>query len=718
MPAVPRVNLAASRTSSAWLRVESFEHTVLDGERAIATVLGQLGAGATPVRPTLLAQRGDRATAHGAAEGLSGSANELEEPGSYWRVSFALPVAVIEYPETQFALVAIGRESVALPSPRLITVSSPAEARALQRSCAVLGRKAVVVAVTASLCSTVPTSLAQASSEHGGGPGVGATRGVIHSRSTPLVAGSQQKRASTPGASAQRADSSASSDGHAPRQHTRAAPSGRGDTAGSGAAAAGPPNAPAPTSAHTHTHVPAHSPAAAHVPAPNAPGTPSSTPAAQPPAPTRCATAGLETSAPVHASVAGHIIEPPPQPAAPVTSTETATPKVAGCVPPPEVGTRKPTEPHAHRAPRVHHPHSDSSRKAEHGRGHHRAKVISGGAAIEQAPQGQAPNHPDRNPIPASTVTPTISQTSSGAGPSSGGLDAAALSSFATLPGDGSGPPAFLIPIYKQAGRRYHVPWQVLAAINSIETNYGRDLSVSSAGAVGWMQFMPGTWREYGVAADGHGTPNPYDPRDAIFSAARYLAANGARADLRRAIFAYNHATWYVDEVLARAQSIGDPATTSRTAGGYALPLDARYLSQLGRTDDGVDIETAPDGALVYSITPGVVTRIASDPGGFGPNYPVILVSHGPLVGRYVYYGHVEASLVRAGEHVSAGQPIAVMGHTGDAASLGHGHIEIGFSDSSGNPIDHHGSQAWTPSGATMRRVLVLLLSAFLIKVA
>jgi murein DD-endopeptidase MepM/ murein hydrolase activator NlpD len=98
-----------------------------------------------------------------------------------------------------------------------------------------------------------------------------------------------------------------------------------------------------------------------------------------------------------------------------------------------------------------------------------------------------------------------------------------------------------------------------------------------------------------------------------------------------------------------RARAIGDHATTSRSADGYALPLDAQYLPRLGRTDDGVDIETAPDGALVYSITPGVVTRVASDPGGFGPDYPVILVSHGPLAGRYVYYGHVEASLVRAG---------------------------------------------------------------------
>ena len=77
---------------------------------------------------------------------------------------------------------------------------------------------------------------------------------------------------------------------------------------------------------------------------------------------------------------------------------------------------------------------------------------------------------------------------------------------------DTQGPPPFLISIYKRAAQRYHVPWPVLAAINSIESDYGRNLNVSSAGAVGWMQFMPGTWREYGVDANHDGKANPYDP--------------------------------------------------------------------------------------------------------------------------------------------------------------------------------------------------------------
>jgi murein DD-endopeptidase MepM/ murein hydrolase activator NlpD len=274
-------------------------------------------------------------------------------------------------------------------------------------------------------------------------------------------------------------------------------------------------------------------------------------------------------------------------------------------------------------------------------------------------------------------------------------------------------PPPFLIPIYKQAGRRFDVPWRVLAAINGIETDYGQNLSVSSAGAVGWMQFMPATWQEWGVDADHDGQANPYSPQDAIFAAARYLQASGASQDLPGAIFAYNHADWYVAEVLMRARMLGDTVAFARVQRGYSLPLDAQYMKQLGRTDDGVDIETPPDGALVYSIGSGVVSAVASDPAGFGPDYPVIATSEGALAGQCIYYGHVAQALVQPGERVAAGQPIAIVGHTGDAASLGHGHIEIGFSDAAGAPLNQHGAEAWTPAGSVMRAFLVGLSDSF-----
>ena len=107
--------------------------------------------------------------------------------------------------------------------------------------------------------------------------------------------------------------------------------------------------------------------------------------------------------------------------------------------------------------------------------------------------------------------------------------------------------PPFLLPIYQAAGIEYGVRWEVLAAINEIETDYGRNLNVSTAGAVGWMQFMPSTWKRYGVDANDDGRKDPYNPVDAIFAAARYLKAAGADQDVRSAIFAYNHADWYVD---------------------------------------------------------------------------------------------------------------------------------------------------------------------------
>jgi hypothetical protein len=143
--------------------------------------------------------------------------------------------------------------------------------------------------------------------------------------------------------------------------------------------------------------------------------------------------------------------------------------------------------------------------------------------------------------------------------------------------------PPFLIPIYQAAGIEYQVPWQVLAGINEIETDYGRNLSVSSAGAVGWMQFLPSTWKEWGVDANGDGVADPYNPVDAIFTAARYLHAAGASSNLSRAILAYNHAGWYVESVLLRAKLIGGipsqliGALTGLVQGHFPVAAPAKY---------------------------------------------------------------------------------------------------------------------------------------------
>jgi murein DD-endopeptidase MepM/ murein hydrolase activator NlpD len=111
-----------------------------------------------------------------------------------------------------------------------------------------------------------------------------------------------------------------------------------------------------------------------------------------------------------------------------------------------------------------------------------------------------------------------------------------------------------LLSLWRHAGAAYAVPWQVLAAINKIESNFGRNMGPSSAGAIGWMQFMPSTWLRWGTDGNGDGVADPWNPDDGVYSAARYLAAAGAVDDLRRAIFAYNHADWYVNEVLGLAR--------------------------------------------------------------------------------------------------------------------------------------------------------------------
>nr|BFE28988.1 hypothetical protein GCM10010200_012390 [Actinomadura rugatobispora] len=118
------------------------------------------------------------------------------------------------------------------------------------------------------------------------------------------------------------------------------------------------------------------------------------------------------------------------------------------------------------------------------------------------------------------------------------------------------------LDLYKSAAKTCPgLSWTVLAAIGQVESDHGRNPGRSSAGALGPMQFMPATWKAYGVDGDGDGKADIMNPYDAIPGAARYLCANGAGRggkQLYRAVWHYNHADWYVQKVLALAKAYSD----------------------------------------------------------------------------------------------------------------------------------------------------------------
>ena len=212
--------------------------------------------------------------------------------------------------------------------------------------------------------------------------------------------------------------------------------------------------------------------------------------------------------------------------------------------------------------------------------------------------------------------------------------------------------PPFLLPIYQACGTEYGIPWEVLASINKIESGFGTNLNVSSAGAVGWMQFLPSSWDMYGVDANGDGRQDPYNPVDAICAAASYLKAAGGNKDLYKAIFAYNHADWYVQEVLLYAKAYGKLPTdlvgslTGLTEGAhFPVAADARYADDISARE-ALSKSTSKtrkeygNAADVISSSPtrrGINIFAAEDSPVVAVNDGVIVkMGNSPELGRYV----------------------------------------------------------------------------------
>ena len=143
--------------------------------------------------------------------------------------------------------------------------------------------------------------------------------------------------------------------------------------------------------------------------------------------------------------------------------------------------------------------------------------------------------------------------------------------------------PARVRALYGAAAAKFVIPWTLLAGIGMEETGHGRNQSVSTAGAQGLMQFMPATFAQVGVDGDGDHRAVIRDDADSVFSAANYLTRSGGTKGpdgVRQALYAYNHADWYINDVLYYAHVYGggtvwgDPTDcgTGQGEGDPALP--------------------------------------------------------------------------------------------------------------------------------------------------
>lgn len=298
-----------------------------------------------------------------------------------------------------------------------------------------------------------------------------------------------------------------------------------------------------------------------------------------------------------------------------------------------------------------------------------------------------------------------------GGGAASGGAPAGAGATVGDIPDS-------LVGVYvAAAGSCPGLPWTVLAAIGSIESGHGQGRTDPSTGDVrppilgpaldgrsgfarisdpesadGWahaqgpMQFLPATWRRWGRLAPGRlaGTaPSPHNAWDAIWTVAAYLCGSAGRvADLRAAIRSYNHSDTYVGKVLAKAAEyesalrvgpVGSQGMVCPVAAPVRHSNDWHAPRSGGRQHQGNDV-FAPHGSILVAIEDGVVDKSSDVESGLGG---ITLWIRGSSGTRW-YYAHNARNLVPVGTRVVAGQPVALLGNTGNARTTSsHVHFEM-----------------------------------------
>jgi cell wall-associated NlpC family hydrolase len=244
-------------------------------------------------------------------------------------------------------------------------------------------------------------------------------------------------------------------------------------------------------------------------------------------------------------------------------------------------------------------------------------------------------------------------------------------------PGGGGGTPEVAIPsawltLYQQAASTCPgLPWSVLASIGTVETDNGRSNApgvwsgANSAGAEGPMQFEPATFAAYAAVGPG-GTqpPSPYDPSDAVTTAAALLCANGggSTATLRSAVADYNHSDPYVDTVLTLALAFGDDPQATGTVVA-ALSFAARQLNTPylwgGTGVGGFDCSGLTQAA--FGSAGVALPRVAQDQYDVGPPVPD---GSTVLPGDLVFFGDGPSSVDHVGIYVGGGEMIDAP-HTG-----------------------------------------------------
>ena len=548
-----------------WVKVTSFEYASDDGRFATLELIAELRGGVhAPTRAELRVRRAGRVTSHRALRATvdrrEGSRARSNKRSSVWTVSFRLPLTVVEHPGASFEVAGAERRGFALPAPTLalpaatgmsmewLTDRLPSAAEGLRHRRRQATALASVVALGAGLSSAATVANAD-SSPQGSSPGGSTTTGAVQTQtSTDTTATDTILTATT---------TSPTSTSPSPSTSTTTTPSDSGTLT---------TTVPTPT---TTTISPV-------LTGPQTIATPPETTTTGTDAKSTTSGTGtkISTTAILKSAAKGSA-------ALSVSGTVHGLRKVR-CQPPAKQKTDRATR-KDHNAIKSHGADSGSSASSTTSstRGHGHKTTAKSANCVPATGRRHRDAHSNtkhragaRNnggaglakPAPAPVSEPFIPLTGDTSNPWGGSaladpFTSAELKFYASLVKHINLPPKYLVPIYKAAARRFHLPWQVLAAINRMETDYGADLGISSAGAEGWMQFEPATWAAYGIAVGRHfkpvdRTPNPYYPRDAIFSAARYLHASGGSHNVPGAVFAYNHAAWYVLDVLSIAQQI------------------------------------------------------------------------------------------------------------------------------------------------------------------